>query len=142
MKAGMKTIDKLFDRASDLAIELIKNEAREILKADDGLHEFIMAMGGCFFTIKEGGKYDALNTMTDEQYDEWCESDEYVNTHGGGIIDNDATDFQKEFFDNVDELNEKFCVMGYPVRFTATSKEVYHWGDCTKDPVVYEEKTI
>ncbi len=139
MKAIMAEIDKLFDRASDLAVQAVVNEAREILKADDGLHEFIMAMGGCFFTIKDGGKYDALNTMDDDEYDDWCESDEYVNVHHG-IIDNVATDFQQEFFDNVDDLNEKFNVMGYPTRFTATSKEVHEWGDTMKDPVVYEDK--
>jgi hypothetical protein len=137
MKAGIKTIDKMFDKASDLAIELIKNEAREILKADDGLKEFVMAMGSCFFTIKDGGKYDMMH-LTDEEYEEWCESDEYVNIHNG-IIDNVATDFQQEFFEDVDYLHEKFHVMGYPVRFTATSKEVYDWGDIQKNPVEYEK---
>jgi uncharacterized protein YbaP (TraB family) len=45
MKAIMKKIDKLYDQASDLAVEAVMNEAREILKADPNLHEFIMAMG-------------------------------------------------------------------------------------------------
>lgn len=139
MKAGMKTIDKLFDRASDLAIELIKNEAKEILKDDPDLDEFIMAMGSCFFTIKEGGKYDLLTFANDKEWEEWCESDDYVSVYNG-IIDNAVTDFQKEFFENVDDLDEKFNIMGYPVRFTATSKEVYDWGDTTKNPVQYEEE--
>lgn len=121
----LREIDQLFSGASDLAIALIKDEARKILKADPNLHEFIMAMGGCFFTRKEGGKYD-INQMTDDEWDEWVEIDY-------------SHDFQKEFFKMVDGLNEDFKVMGYPVRFTATSKEVHHWGDTRKDPVVYEE---
>ena len=135
----MAEINKQFDRASDLAVEAVKYGAREILKNDPNLHEFIMAMGSCFFTIKDGGKYDILQ-MTDEEYEAWCDSDEYVYSYNG-IIDNDRNDFQKEFFDNVDELNEKFNVCGYPVRFTATSKEVHDWGDTQKNPVVYEERS-
>ena len=75
------------------------------------------------------------NHLTDEEYEVWCESDEYVNIHNG-IIDNVATDFQKEFFEDVDYLHERFHVMGYPVRFTSWSKEVYDWGDTQKDPVL------
>jgi len=39
----------------------------------------------------------------------------------------------------IDELNEKFNVCGYPVRFTANSKEVHNWGDTRKNPVQHEE---
>jgi len=126
MKAAMKKINKLFDNVSNLAIEAIKNEARKILKADPDLYEFVMSMGGCFFTIKEGGKYD-VTEYTDEEWEKWCEGNDYVNVSFDYIIDNVQTNFQKEFFENVDDLNEKFNVMGYPVRFTATSKEVYVW---------------
>ena len=136
MKAMMKKINDLFDQASNLAIEGIKNEAREILKDDPNLDEFIMAMGSCFFTLKEGGKYDIMS-YTDDEWDEWCESDEYVSSYYNNI--GDDCNFQTEFFEMVDDLNEKFNVMGYPVRFTATSKEVHDWGDTIKDPVVYEE---
>jgi hypothetical protein len=138
MKALMKTIQKKFDEAGDLAIETIKYEAREILKADPDLDEFIMAMGSCFFTIKEGGKYDSMQ-YTDEEYEEWCETDDYVNVYSNHIIDNAQTDFQKEFFENVDYLHELFNVMGHPVRFKAWSKEVYDWGDTRKDPIQYEK---
>jgi hypothetical protein len=137
MKAIMKKIDKLYDQASDLAVEAVMNEAREILKADPNLHEFIMAMGRCFFTVKDGGKYD-INSYTDEEYDEWSDSDDFVYSYNG-IIDDDHG-FQKEFFDNVFELNDRFQVMGYPVRFTATSKPVHSWGDTRKNPVKYIDK--
>ena len=136
MKAIMKKIDKLYDQASELAVQAVIDEARAILKADPNLDEFVMAMGSCFFTVKEGGKYD-MNSYTDEEYEEYCESDEYVRAYHYGIIDDD--DFQKEFFENVDDLNDKFHVMGFPVRFTATSKLVHEWGDTQKNPVKYEE---
>lgn len=134
MKAIMAQIDKLWDNASDLAVQAVVNEAREILKADDGLHEFIMAMGACFFTIKKGGRYDTSD-MTEDEYWDWLESDEYVREFDG-MIDDD--EFQKEFFEAVEDLNEKFNVKGYPTRFTAWSKEVNSWGDTRKDPVVYK----
>jgi hypothetical protein len=134
-KTTLKKIDDLLKSADELVIQLVKDEARKILKADDGLHEFIMAMGGCFFTLKDGGKYDDKE-MSDEEWEEWTESDDYVRFYKGIL---DDKDYQKEFFDMVDDLNNEFKVCGYPVRFTATSQEVYDWGDTIKDPVVYVE---
>ena len=134
----LKRIEDLQEEASEMAVKIVIDEARKILKDDDGLFEFVMAMGGCFFTIKDGGKYDMMN-LTDEAYEEWCESDDYVNVHHG-IIDEKATDFQEEFFDMVDDLDE-FNVTGYPVRFTADSDEVHDWGDTIKDPVIYINKS-
>ena len=136
MEATMKTIEKMWIGASDLAIKLIKNEAREILIDDPDLDEFIMAMGSCFFTLKEGGKYDS-NSYTDEEWEEYCESDEYVSSYYNNIGNDD--NFQEKFFEMIDDLDEKFNVMGYPVRFTAKSKEVHDWGDTIKDPVKYED---
>lgn len=132
----MKEINRLWGSADDLGIKLIEYEARKILASDPDLDEFIMAMGSCFFTIKEGGKYDALK-MTNEQYDEWTESDEYVREYNG-MIDDD--DFHKDFFSMVEELNEKFNSMGCPMRFTANSNLVSNWGDTRKDPIIYTER--
>lgn len=132
----MKTkIDKMFEDASDLAIKLIKDEARKILKADDGLDEFVMAMGSCFFTYKDGGKYDIF-AYTDEQLDQMDEDGhDWYGAQNGILHDR----FQPEFMDMIDDLNEKFNVCGYPVRFTANSKEVHDWGDTRKNPVQHEE---
>lgn len=135
-KTTLKKIENLFKAADELAIQLVKDEARKILKADDGIHEFIMAMGSCFFTLKDGGKYDDKE-MTDEEWEEWTESDDYIRFHNGIL---DDRDYQKEFFEMVEDLDSEFKICGYPVRFTATSQEVYDWGDTIKDPVVYEEE--
>ena len=128
--------DKEAEKLARNAIDIVINQARIILQNDPNLYEFIMAMGGCFFTIKDGGKYDVLS-YTDEEWDEYCYSDEYVRSFYG-IIDDD--DFQREFFDLVEKLDDMFKVKGYPVRFTATSKEVHDWGDTIKNPVIYEER--
>lgn len=128
-------VDKLFEDGSDLAIELIKDEARKILKADDGLDEFVMAMGSCFFTYKEGSKYDIF-AYTDEQVDQmYDDGHDWYGAYCGILHDR----FQPEFMDLIDDLNEKFNVCGYPVRFTANSKEVHNWGDTRKNPVQHEE---
>lgn len=131
-----KQFDEEAEKLSMNAIELVINQARIILQNDPNLHEFVMAMGSCFFTVKDGGKYDP-NSYTDEGWDDFCESDEYVRSFHG-IIDDD--DFQREFFDLVDKLDKMFKVKGYPVRFTANSKYVHDWGDTIKNPVVYEER--
>jgi hypothetical protein len=137
-KQAMKKIDDMFAAADDIGIELIESEARKILAADPNLSEFIMAMGSCFFTIKEGGKYD-ITDMTDEEWDAWTESEDYVHEYSGIV---DQKNFQEEFFDMVAELNEKFNSMGCPMRFTATSNIVTDWGDTRKDPVVYTERKV
>ena len=127
-------VEAVFEAVSDKAVKIVVNAARQILQNDPGLDEFIMAMGACFFTIKEGGKYDT-SEMTDEEYDDWCESDEYVREYKG-MIDDDK--FQERFFEIVDELDDKYKVKGYPTRFQAHSQEVHEWGDTIKDPVVYK----
>ena len=93
-----------------------------------------MAMGSCFFTTKVGGKYDWIS-MSEEQADEWFESPDYVREFNGMINDEN---FQQEFFSMVEDLDDKFKVKGYPVRFKANSKLVHDWGDTRKDPVKYE----
>ena len=116
-------INKLWNTASDLAIELIKKDARYILKSDSNLNEFVMGMGCCFFTYKDKSKYD-LSSYTDEQIDmmdneghDWYGAQDNI-LHKG---------FQPEFMEMVDELDKKFKVCGYPVRFTADSPEIYNW---------------
>ena len=132
--AQIELIDQMFDRASDLAIQLVKDEARRILRADDGLDEFVMAMGSCFFTYKDGGKYDRL-AYTDELIDQMDEEDhDWYGAYKGILHDR----FQPEFMDMIDDLNDKFKVCGYPVRFTANSKEVLDWGDTRKEPIQHE----
>ena len=127
-------LEAVYEAVSDKAVKIVIKAARQILQNDPDLDEFVMAMGACFFTIKEGGKYDALN-LSDEEYDEWCESPDYVREYQGMI---DDENFQKEFFDIVDELDDKYKVKGYPTRFQANSKEVHEWGDTHLNPVVYK----
>lgn len=131
-----KEFDKEAEKLSKNAIELVLNQARIILQNDPNLYEFVMAMGSCFFTVKDGGKYDALS-YTDEEWDEYCESDDYVRSFHGIV---DDIGFHLEFFNLVDKFDDMFKIKGYPVRFTATSKEVYNWGDTIKNPIIYEER--
>lgn len=133
IKEAIEKIDSLFEDAADRAIYLIKKEARRILQEDDGLDEFIMAMGSAFFTMKKGGKYDYID-KTDEEYKIWYESDEYVRFYNG-ILDDE--NYEKEFFDVIEELDEKFHVRGYPVRFKANTQEVRDWGDPRIYPIKY-----
>lgn len=119
----IKKIDELFGKASKLSIRAIVDGAREILKADDALDEFIMAMGACCFTYKKDSKYDMFS-YTDEQ----CEQMDDDGHEWYGATDGILHDrFQPEFMEMVDDLNEKFKVLGYPVRFTANSEENHDW---------------
>jgi len=136
LERKLKRIEQLQEEANDIAVDIVIKEARRILNEDNDLFEFVMAMGSCFFTIKDGGRYDT-NDMTDEEYEEWCYSDGYINVHNG-IAENDH--HQHDFFKLVDDLDENFGVTGYPVRFTANSERVHDWGDTIKDPVIYIQR--
>lgn len=124
IKNELETIDRLMADASDRAIYIIKREARKILRGDPNLEEFVMGMGSCNFTIKSDGKYSPTN-YTDEEWEVWCESDEYVRTYYNNIASDD--NFQTEFFNLINDLDLKFKVCGYPVRFTAEGLEEYDW---------------
>jgi hypothetical protein len=132
-----KLFDDIYDKASDMAVGLVIQEARNILKKDNGLHEFIMAMGTCFFTAKECGKYDPMSYSDEEAERLWEEGFQFADK--SMIMRNNSLEIFIDFFEMVEDLNFKFKVCGYPTRFTATSKEVHDWGDTRKDPVVYEE---
>lgn len=130
----LRKINELYDYAGKLEIELIESEARKILAADDGLDEFVMGMGRAFFTYKSGGKYD-LFSYTDEQLYKMEEDEDprldFIYGNGteksncGGIIHSE--DFQKDFFDMVDDMNSQSNVMGYPMKFTANGPVVKNW---------------
>ena len=120
---SIQEIDRLWDAASEMAIELIKKEARKILQADSDLNEFIMAMGCFYFLYKFESKYDMF-AYTDEQVDELDEAGhEWYGAQDGILHDK----FQPEFTKMVWQLDDKFNVTGYPVRFTATGKEIHNW---------------
>jgi hypothetical protein len=135
----LQKINRHWNYASELSSILIEKSAREILKADPNLHEFIMAMGSYFFTAKEGGKYDFNTYPNDESFDE------YMLNGKGWISDDsmimpDTDDHFPEFCDMVDDMNEKFSACGEPMRFTANSQIVRKWGDTRKEPVIYVDK--
>lgn len=136
----LQKVNRHFNYAVDLASILIEKSAREILKADPDLHEFIMAMGSYFFTAKEGGKYDFNTYPDDESFDDYM-----LNGKGwisdGSMIMPDTDEYHSEFCEMVDDLNEKFNSCGEPMRFTATSQIVRKWGDTQKNPVVYKDQT-
>lgn len=125
-KDMLKAIEEHYERASDMAIGLIETEARKILLADPDLDEFLMAMGSCFFTYKDGGKYDMLRDgLTDEMIDDFDPEDDWFGRAEKGIIHDE--NFQVEFMEMVDDLNDLYKVMGYPMRFTATGNIINNW---------------
>ena len=110
-KDTIRKIDELFQTASDLAVELVESEARKILAADPELDEFVMAMGGCFFTTtnKERGFHPRE-----------------AGVDGSNILDDDDID-TPEFFYMLDDLDEQFNIKGCPMRFTANSQVTTDW---------------
>jgi hypothetical protein len=123
MNAKIKRVNELWEKASNLAIKGIIEEARKILKADNDLNEFIMAMGSCFFTYKELSKYDIF-AYTDEEYEQMsADGHDWYGARDGILHDR----FQPEFMEMVDDMNERFHVFGYPVRFTADGEEIHVW---------------
>jgi hypothetical protein len=91
-------INDYYERASNLAIKAIEHEARELLKNNSDLKEYVQAMGSGFF----------IN-----------------NNHE--IIDDEQMNELDEFFEMLWDLNDKFNVLGYPMRFTTEGKIITDW---------------
>ncbi len=125
-KDTLKTIDEHLVHAITLAEKLVESEARKILAADPGLDEFVMAMGSCFFTYKDNSKYDMLRDgLTDEMADALPDEDNWWGRADKGIIHD--TDFQSEFMELVDGLNDQLHIMGCPMRVKATGETIKDW---------------
>jgi hypothetical protein len=90
-----------FNKAVDLAIARIEQEARTILRNHQNLDEFVMGMGICSFSTKSGGKI---------------------------FLDEDDT---PKYMTRLNEFIDKWdCYMkltGVPMRFTATGKRITDW---------------
>lgn len=97
-KQTLKQINDLHNQAFNLAIKLVELEARKILSKHKSLNEFIMCMGSAFFTDKQG------NPINSWDY-------KYTLT----------------FINFVDDLNNTFKIMGYPMRFTAEGEIENNW---------------
>ena len=63
--------------------------------------------------------------LTDEMADELPGEDVWWGRADKGIIHDE--NFQKEFMEMVDDLNDLYRVLGYPMRFTATGKINHNW---------------
>jgi hypothetical protein len=102
-KETLKLINDYYESASDLAIKLIESEARQILKNNSKLDEFVMCMGSFFFTDEKP-----------------------IDSSPNKIIDERDLD-EPEFYNLIWELNEQFHVTGCPMRFTAIGKVITNW---------------
>lgn len=93
-------IDSLLNRASELADNHIEQLARNVLKSKK-LREFVMAMGGYFFT-------DSKDNI---------------------IYTNDlSSDAAKELDDFINQWDRELKVTGSPMRFTRTGPKITDWG--------------
>ena len=134
-ESTLEKIGELYSRADDLILDLVRSEARKILVNDPELDEFVMGMGSCFFTAKEGSKYD-INSYDYDTFEEYVENGGVI-AGNQMIIHNDhcteilliAPDvgFYKDFFEMVDDLNEKSHVKGFPMRLKADGSEINKW---------------
>lgn len=87
------------DELHSIALTVIHNEARAILRKHPNLNEFIMGMGSAFFTTKDGNDLD----LEDRKYFKSIE-DLFIEFDTMGIN-----------------------VKGNPMRFTANGPKITNW---------------
>lgn len=111
--------DESLEQFSRRAYDLVVAEARRIVEAmPDDINEFCMAMGGCTFTGKRGGKFDP-DEFSEDDYDS-----DRIRMDSSDFIEEQ---FAPEFFEMVREFDDRFKVTSNPVRFKAGMKPVYDW---------------
>jgi hypothetical protein len=98
-----KIIAQHLNDATDVALIEVERMARKILAEHPNLDEFIMAMGGAFFTVKDRGNGDEPSI---EPYER-----RYMRT-----LDRFLTQWDSELH-----------LTGIPMRFTATGTIVTSW---------------
>lgn len=110
---------KVNDQLNDMHVQMekiasmeVERLAREILRKNKSLHEFIMAMGVYYFKDNKGEIVDVEI------------SDYSVN---GGYKYKVSRPSFKPLYDFIGEWNEILKITGESMRFTATSKKITDW---------------
>lgn len=104
-----KDIESLYLEAADNASVFVEEQARAILKKHPNLHEFVMAMGGWFFTVKKSQHGSLL-------------PGEHAVLH-----DNPSYIKNSRLANFIAEWDEYLKITGEPMRFTADGPTVRNW---------------
>jgi hypothetical protein len=113
MKITKKEILKHYMLSANMAAKFVEIEARKILKTHPNLDEFVMGMGGWFFTRKIGtiGRH-RMKVIPEES-----------NT----IYDNPKYIEHSPLANFLGEWDSDLHITGYPMRFTATGPIRTDW---------------
>jgi hypothetical protein len=109
----LKDIEIQYGKASDIALGLIEQRARAILRKKKNLNEFVMGMGVINFTDKNGEIVDH-NHQTG--YDEYLDQSYY-----------EPFRWAKPVTDILDEWDDYLKLTGTPMRFTADGPIIRQW---------------
>lgn len=107
----MNPIEKHYQKACELAEEKVEKLARKILLKNPELHEFVMAMGDWFFTLKAQPEDEENNAIKE----------------GEICWDVDSDPRFTEISNFIMEWDEYLKLTGIPMRFTATGPKITDW---------------
>ena len=102
-------IRKLLAEANNIASQIVEQKARQILLEHPNLDEFIMGMGGWFFTRKD--KDHTGESMIIHE----CDTDE-------------CPKYMIGLQNFIDQWDNDLHVTGELMRFTAKGKKITEWG--------------
>ena len=105
-------LDELYSQMEKIASIEVERLARDILKKNKSLHEFVMGMGTWFFTYKNGETISPYETRMNGSF-------EYYT-----ILSRRSF---KPLADFMGEWNDILKLTGESMRFTATSKKITDW---------------
>ena len=103
-----KDIEFHYNKACEIAEKEVERLAREILKKNSSLDEFVNAMGVCFFTSKGGNEYDTIYLF---DYDTGKPSRKIFT----------------ELCDLYTEWNDYLKLTGFAMRFTVDGEKRINW---------------
>lgn len=102
MNARWRLVRHHYMEAARLGLQEVEAMARKILREHRNLDEFVMCMGGCFFTMRS--------------------SDHNINPE-----DYDAPKYMQPLAKFLGEWDDYLKLTGEPMRFTATGKLQRTW---------------
>lgn len=109
----IKKLEDLYEKSRELSIEIIEELARDILRNNKDLDEFIMAMGSYFFTYKN--KKETLSTIEQKMNKNY--KYDYI----------DSKKFLKPLNNFISTWDDTFKMTGISMRFTEKGEIITDW---------------
>ena len=118
-------VEKLYFATERKALKIVEQSAKKILQKYSFLDEFIMGMGGWFFTLK---REDVGDQNIEIEIDLAGRSYWYLPDVDGCMVEQKTPKDVDSLNKFIDKWDDHLKITGTPMRFTAIGPTIIEWG--------------